>query len=360
MRKITLCVMAAVALIACKPSVNQPVKVADYLFEITIDDYSPEAPGEEMLQLATSEFGCSAVRNGNYYGRNLDFFISEISEFVVHTPAKEGRHASVGVSRLMHMTDAEIEAGLTQQHLDLLPWGMFDGVNDAGLVCNMNVVPAVDCGLPHTSPNPGMPDINCVFLVRALLDHCATVEEAKQFVATHNVIGVNMGGFDLHFMIADPTTTVVLEFVDNQAVYTETNIMTNFLVCTPEYTPHADGIERYDILREHYEESNSMQGMWNLLRRVRFSQAYDPATVPFWRSEFFVGPYDITTPAETIMADSAVQVDIANFRHFAETGEYTPDMHLWFTVHNSTYDIETKTLWVTIREQYEQHYEFKL
>lgn len=361
MRKFSvLYLLAALVFAACKPTVQQPVKVADYLFEVTVADYSPEAPNNQV-GAATKEFGCSAVRNGNYYGRNLDFFISEAAEFVVHTPAKNGRHAAMGVARLFQMTDAEIEAGLTKEQCALIPWGIFDGINDAGLICNMNVTPAGDSGIPHTSPNPGMPDISCIFLVRAILDNCATIEEAKEFVASHNIIGVNMGGFDLHFMIADPENTVVLEFIDNQAVYTETNIMTNFLVASlPEYTPHADGIERYDILKENYAESETMEGMWNLLRRVRFSQAYDPAVEPFWKTEFVDEPYTIHTPVEEMLAGQKVQTDIANFKHFAETGEYSADMHLWFTVHNSTYDIANKTLWVTIREDYDHRYEFKL
>lgn len=40
--------------------------------------------------------------------------------------------------------------------------------------------------------------------------------------------------------------------------------------------------------------------------------------------------------------------------------ELLTDDGLWFTSHNSTYDIANKTLWVTIREKYEKHYDFKL
>lgn len=351
---------ASVLLCSCKSEVAQPVKVADYLFEVTVDDYSAEAPND-LVDIATTEFNCSAVRNGNYYGRNLDFFISEISEVVVRTPAKEGRHAVIGVSRLMHMTDAEIEAGVSADQLAILPWGMFDGINDAGLFCNMNVTPAGDSGIPHTSPNPGMPQINCMFLLRALLDNCASVEEAIDFVNSHDVIGMDKGGFDLHFMIGDPHRNVILEYVDNKAVFVDGNIMTNFLVSElPVYTPHADGMERYDILSENYAEGCTMEGMWNLLRRVRFSQAYDPETKPFWKSEFVGEPYNINTPLEEILANPQVQADIANFKNFKETGYYTPEMHLWYTLHNSTYDIENKTLWVTIHEDYEHRYEFKL
>lgn len=360
--KLILCIAAASMLLCgCKTKITQPEKIADYLFEITVDEYSDQSPAG-LLDAATSDFGCSAVRNGNFYGRNLDFFISEVSEIVVRTTAKADRHASIGVARMMHMTDSEIEAGLTEEQISILPWGMFDGINDAGLFCNMNVTPAGDSGIPHTSPNPGMPEISCIYLVRALLDNCGSVEEAIEFVNTHSVIGMDKGGFDLHFMIGDPDRNVILEFVDNKAVFVEGNIMTNFLVSKlPEYTPHADGIERYDILTKNYAKGGeSMQGMWELLKMVRFSQAYDPQTDPFWKSEFTSEPYTIDTPLEVILADEKSQLDIKNFKAFKETGYYTPEMRLWFTVHNSTYDIANKALWVTVHEDYENRYEFKL
>lgn len=361
MKKISiLCIWASLALFACKPTVEQPVKVAEHLYEATVEDFSPEVPSELFSDVSAGEFGCSAVRNGNFFGRNLDFFINDNPQFVVRTTAKEGRHATLGVAKLLNVTEAEVEAGLTKEQLAFLPWGLFDGINDAGLVCNMNVVPAKDSGIPHTSPNPGKPDIFCVFLVRAILDNCATVQEAKDFIANHNIVGMDKGGFDLHFMIADPKNTVVLEYIDNKAVFTETNIMTNFLVGLPEYTQHADGIERYDILKDNYAEGKTMEGMWNLLRRVRFSLAYDPEVKPFWKTEHLKDSFNINTPIEEVMNHHMVLTDIANFKRFKETGEYSADMGLWITVHNSTFDIENKSLWVTIREDYDHRYEFKL
>ena len=344
-----------------KQDVAQPTKLAPYLFEITLDEYADSVP-KDALEKATVEFGCSAVRNGNYYGRNLDFFVSEVSEFIVRTTAKEGRHASLGVARLFQMTDKEIEAGLTKEMIDLIPWGMFDGINDAGLVCNMNVVPVEDAGELHTSPNPGKPEINCTFLVRALLDKCATVDEAVEFINNHDVTGMNKGGFDLHFMIADPEKTVVVEYIDNKAVIKEQNIMTNFFVNRDKLAPKSDGVERYDILKANYAEGGeSMEGMWNLLKRVRYSLSYDTDVKPFWKTEYLGNSnYTIDTPVDSILADASYQEAFKNFKHYKETGEYKPEWKLWFTTHNSVYDIKEHKLWVTIRENYDKHYEFAL
>lgn len=365
MKNFSLLILALMVLFAScqkksEDTTPQLTKVADYLYEITVDEYSDTIPNG-MIGAATADFACSAVRNGNYYGRNLDFFISEVAEIVLHTPAREGRHASVGVSRLFQYTGEQLEAGLKPEEVGLIPWSMFDGINDAGLFCNMNVVPCSDGGLANTGTNPGKPDVYSVFLIRALLDNCATVEEAIAYINGHNLMSQPMGGFNLHFMIGDPNSNIVLEFIDNKAVITEQNIMTNFYVSLlPEYTPHADGIERYNILKEHFDEGGeSMQGMWNLLRRVRYSQAYDPETKPFWRSEFSTDvPLD--APLDSVFAHPGIQRDMHNFQHYMETGEYTPEMHLWYTEHNSTYDIAGRKLWVTIHEDYDHHYEFEL
>lgn len=356
-------VMSALTLGSCcsaekEQEAAQPQKVADYLWQVDVENYCDTVPNC-MLSGLGKEFACSAVRNGNYYGRNLDFFISEGAEIVVRTPAKDGRHATIGVCGLSGVTDADIEKGLTKEQMDVLPWSIYDGINDAGLFCNMNVT-SYDDGGDQTGTNPGKPDLSNLFLLRSLLDNCGSVDEAIEFVNSHNMIGKRLGEFNLHFMIGDPNKNVVLEFIDNKAVFKEQTIMTNFYVNMPKPNPHADGIERYDILKANYAEGGeSMEGMWNLLKRVQFSQAYDPDVKPLWKTENLNGrTYD--APVEVVLADTSIQRDMRNFKHFKETGEYKPEWKLWFTVHNSTYDIAARKLRVTVREKYDKHYDFEL
>lgn len=342
------------------PKLEQPVKVADYLWEVTVSDYASTAP-ESLFDKVTSDFGCSAVRNGNFYGRNLDFFVNEKAEVVVHTPAINGRHATIGVGLMNHMTDAQVAEGLTAEQISVLPWGLYDGINDAGLFCNMNVVNYDDGGeCPGT--NPGKPDVHSAFLIRELLDNCGSVDEAIAYINDHNIVCDKIGEFNLHFMIGDTEKNVVVEFINNEVVVKERNIMTNFYVNMDELTRNADGVERYAILEEHYNEGGeSMEGMRNLMKRVRYSQAYDPTMVPFWKSEYHEnGRYSWDDPEEVILADPEVQAQIAKFAHFKETGEYTLEMGLWHTTHNSVYDISGRKLRVTIRENYDQYYDFQL
>lgn len=359
----SLVLWAMTALMVCSCAKNEttsePVKVADYLYELTLENYCDTMPNELAMKMGT-EFGCSAVRSGNFYGRNLDYFISEVPEFVVHTTAAEGRHATVGVCRLEGLTDEMVKQGLSKEQLDILPWSMMDGVNDAGLVCNVNVVPIEDCG-NRKPTNPGKPVMSSTLAVRAMLDNCANVDEAIEFLQNHSVVPFDKGGFDLHFMVADPDKTVIVEFVDDSMVVMTDSIMTNFLVCSlPDITPHGEGVERYQILKENLAEAGSMQGMWNLLKRARYSQTYDIDLNPFWVSEFAGKNIVNTMLADSIKANPIVRENCDKFKAFMETGKYDPKDGLWHTTHNSTYDIAKRALWVTVHEDYDNHYEFTL
>ncbi len=70
-----------------------PKKLADYLYYMEYSDYVPDlATGEQVK----TGFACSSVRNGNFYGRNLDLDYADVPEFAIKVAAKEGRYASNG------------------------------------------------------------------------------------------------------------------------------------------------------------------------------------------------------------------------------------------------------------------------
>ncbi len=376
-KTILACAVAALALTGCDKK-TEVTKVADYLYEYEADEYGTEAPVISDKVLA--DFSCSSVRNGNFYGRNLDFKINEICEFIVRTRATaERKHASISVANpvFLDITNDMVAAGLSDKVLKAIPWMTMDGINDAGLVCNINVVNKNDIAEnAHTHTNPGKPEIMVMFLVRALLDNCSSVEEAKEFIKGHDITPVpaGVGGvWDCHFMIADPDNTVVVEFTGekgSEVKFVETSIMTNFYnhmyEATGEYPPHACGVERYEILKAGYDSANTMEGMWELLKKVQFTQAYKESTEPFWCSEYYdVIPSFDEHPMgywtkEKILEQEMPAIEVEAYKLYERTGEYDLKNNLWHTTHNATYDIANRSLWVTIREKYEKHYEFKL
>lgn len=355
-------------------------RIADYLYEYTAEGYGTEAPSELKSDHGPLPvFGCSAVRNGNFYGRNLDFNINEICEFVVRTKATETRrHASIGVANtcFLNITNEMVVAGLSDELLKYIPWMTMDGINDAGLVCNVNVVNAADIAKhPHKHTKEGAQQIMVIQLVRALLDNCGSVEEAKVFIESHDIRPIPTT-WDGHIMIADPNETVIVEFTgeeDKEVKYVvqDKKIMTNFynhLYDGKSFPNHACGMERYKILEDNYATGDSMEGMWNLLKMVRYTQSYDESVDPFWCSEYYdtskIPDFDKYPMShwtkKNVLAEDKPKKEVAAYVEYAKTGKYNPDDGLWFTSHNSTYDIANKVLWVTIREKYGFRYKFEL
>ena len=356
---------------------SKMTKVADYLYEFEAEGYGTEAPTTLLTDGGPVKFGCSAVRNGNFYGRNLDLGISETCEFVVRTKATaERKHASIGVANtcFSNITDEMVQAGLSEELLNFIPWMTMDGVNDAGLVCNINVVNQADINATkHEHTNPGKPQIMVMQLVRALLDNCGSVAEAKEFIANHDITSIpyNVADeWDGHIMIADDADhTVIVEFTGekgSEVKFVETNIMTNFYnhlyEATGKYPPYACGVERYEILKAGYDGANTMKGMWELLKKVQYTQAYDESVEPFWCTEHTDGipGADISWTKEQLLEKSETRKMLDAYKVYEQTGKYNPEDGMWFTVHNSTYDISNRVLWVTVREKYDKHYEFKL
>lgn len=95
---------------------------------------------------------CSSVRKGNLYGRNFDYVYNQTPDTVIHTPAGNGSYATMlmdgGVFEThTKMTKArldEILAGAKPNEIEtyllqLLPYIVVDGINEKGVICNINV-----------------------------------------------------------------------------------------------------------------------------------------------------------------------------------------------------------------------------
>lgn len=348
---------------------SAPVKIADYLYEIEYSDYVPDNAENYIrtMENITRGGGCTVTRNGNFVGRNYDYFYSEMAEFVIHVPAKPGRYGSVGVATsIFELTPEMAEKDPNGEYFDFLPYLTVDGINDQGLYCNLNMV-TKEGTCTTTGTNPGGEPLYLAMPVRYVLDNCATALEACQALEKANIIFSTVMG-EFHLFIADKNDTYVVEIKDNKFIYAhpKDNIMTNFYVLTDAFLNkndygllYPDGTERYDYVKEHYEEMTSKDAVSNVMKGIRYSQTYDMATTPFWYSEyyghFYNGEYiSIETPKEFYA------------EHIKETCEAFQNktrnylLGLWITTHTSVYDIAERTLRVYSQEDYDHPYEFKI
>ncbi|MBR4197024.1 MAG: linear amide C-N hydrolase [Synergistaceae bacterium] len=359
-----------------------PKKLADYLYYMEYTDYAPDLTTGEQVKTG---FACSAVRNGNFYGRNLDLDYADVPEFVIKIAAKEseGRYASIGMAANFKFKANEVDK-ISEAQLLALPNMTFDGINENGVAMNSNVAPAVDLDFATLlSTNYGKPRIHSMAVVRYVLDHAKSAAHGVELLKNMDIYGGYGTWWGLHWMLSDEKETYIIECIDGELVARNDtdNIMTNFYVNYapktlyakhvaqtgqkvagkiyegfPILTPHACGVERYAILKEHYAEgAESAEGMSHLMERVKYTQAYEADTNPFWYTEFTEGSLTIAHSPMDFKADIQSQIDTYKLHD----RNINPN-NFWQTWHTSVYDLANRTLRLNIQEDYSKHYDFTL
>lgn len=349
-------------------------KVTDYLYEITYTDYDYADYLKEMPKMAAKPaFGCSSVHNGQFYGRNMDFYFDENPEFVIRVPKAKNRFASVGVALNFVAKNIEDYAKNPLAYTTL-PWETLDGINENGVAANINVCPANDLKLyiAKEGTNPKKQPLYLSNIVRYVLDNAKTAKHGMELLENRNIVqdfsilypdSKEMQSYGLHIMIADEKEQYIVEWRDNKMYYTKDDpIMTNFFNTLPGYTPHAQGTERYDILKKNYYSGGaSMEAMTNLMRKVQFYQAYDKNTENFWYSDQ-LGYWDalgIDFTHELLATNPNLRKKLRN--HILKNMPFrrnTPDV--WQTVNTSVYDLKNLKLRLFVQENYDKYYEYSL
>lgn len=389
MKKFFIAVFTILTLAACqstKDGHGKITKIDDFLYEVT---YTSE--NEDVYQILDASVitagACSAVRRGDYYGRNLDFFIDSSATVVVHMKAAEGRLASLGVTGCVkHINPTSIE-NLSEPLGILLPFSVVDGINEKGVAINVNVVPNADHPAP-TGTNPEGRTIPAWAIVRYLLDRAESADDAIRILKETNVVGGLNEIYGTHYMISDLTKTYIVEFVDNKVVYVEgqpddtKNIMTNlFNSDLPNFGKYADGVERRNIALDGYNTIVDIDSMAKVMQSLHYTQSYDAACQPYWYSEFtgeafFEGAnHDFTTKylEDSLKAHPELAQDpeyqafcrmcrnnCNRYSALKEAGTLREDGTFWQTVSTSIYDLRNYTLRLYVQENYDEPHCFSL
>lgn len=344
---------------------GEVTKVADYLYEVTYSQLDESV--YDHSEVVQQKAACSSVRNGAFHGRNLDLFYNEGCEVVVHTTASADRFASVAVcGATPSITDKALENG-DSKIMQFLPFFSLDGINENGVAANVNVVPSIDFPIA-TGTNPGAPRLHMGMSVRYILDHAQSAKHAIELLQSLDLFGGFGDNFGLHLMISDTEETYIVEIINNQLVYNQgerensNNVMTNlYSTQLPNLTPHAEGVERYAILKENYAEGNTEEGMAALMQRVRYTLAYERTTDPFWYSEScgIFQEEDGSTTEITIDTDHdfIMQYMEPSFQTYAR---HERDGSFWQTVNTSVYNLDNRTLLLYVQEDYEHPYRFEI
>lgn len=379
-----LCVVLVVSVAGCgkKDATDEVVftRLADNVYEVTYTDYDPDYSLQnrkdtlaDFTVSSSPSGGCSAVREGNYVGRNLDLPYGNFSDVIVHVPAADGRYASVGsFCTLQSFTGESLsKKDMNETLFNLIPISICDGINEKGVVCEMNVVPAKDIGLT-TGTNPGKPVVNMGNVVRFVLDNAATASEAVGLLKERNLCfpwdwaGATQKGWEYHYMIADADKTYVVEVINNKLTVLEgEQTLTNYYIGVKNGTENGMGIERYQILNQNRSMANSVEGMSKLMQLVYWTKSNDVKAKNYCYSDHF----------GTETADGT-KITLSNYEKYKDellkAGEndakLTDEMlksgenpyGLWITLHTCVFDIQARTMQFTVHEKPETPYNFSV
>lgn len=356
------------------------MKIADNLYEVTYKDYDLDYTLQDrtdtLADLTVNDSapgGCSAIREGNYVGRNLDLPYGNFADVIVHVPAAKGRYASVGsFCTLQEMTaDRITKNDMNETLFNLIPLCVCDGINEKGVVCEMNVVPAKDVAMT-TGTNPGKPVVNMGNVVRFVLDNASTAQEAIDLLKERNLCfpwdwaGATHKGWEYHYLIADPDATYVVEVINNElTVLDDEKTLTNYYLGIEKGTENGMGIERYEILNKNRSMATSVDGMNKLMQMVYWTKSNDINADCYCYSDHFgTTAKDGTTITlsnyENYKADlvEAGKNDAALTDEMLKTGENP--YGLWITLHSCVFDIPARTMQFSIHECPDTTYEFKI
>lgn len=397
--------------------------LSPYLHYVEYDDYTTD---RSVLDGAPSnthwDFGCSSIRSvtdefdkpGDFYGRNFDYYYSNIASFVVKVKAnkEKQRLASIGVANLPILLEDRVLYDEKTEHYDpiieYVPNITTDGMNECGVVCNMNVCSLEDAG-EYSGTNPGKERLFMMRACREILDHATCVEDAIQLLKSKDCyIDDELFDSNLHFMIADANKTVLVEMYDNDLTiinmsdetdpYYQKPIMTNWYLSMteerakqtwiakrPQSEPTPDpelnkivningqGTERYAKLYEAYDNIKTFADMYEAMKGAWISQTYLSKDRAEWPSE------DIDQYCKT---NSRVFNNWENSEdeYIGEVGkggykflykdyheiiknsdrEHGPLHDVWITQHTTIFQFSTKTLWVISDEDYPNTFTFKI
>lgn len=239
----------------------------------------------QQSEIACSAFTAVTPEGDRIFARNYDF--TKTNTALVFTDPGNGRYKSFSTVDLQFLgmdQNSDVEGLLNKITCLAAPYAPLDGVNEMGLSCGI-FMSYQGNETVATDQQSEKPDITSTTMMRALLDTCATVEEAVAFVEGYDMHDSAQTSF--HYMVADATGASAIfewtngtDLTDNdgsartlKVIYNDNDAhigtregaasyqwITNFIL-QPGYYAGDDekpGVDRYDHI---YEQLSATDGV---------------------------------------------------------------------------------------------------
>ncbi len=232
-------------------------KMADYIASFLSHGFWKP----DTTSLPENDFGCStiAVKNTDgkpIFGRNYDW--ESCDTMIVHTKPQNGWESvsTVCLDFLGFGKDWVPTDGIQNRFLALAAvYVPLDGMNERGLC--VAVLMAGD--KEETHQNTDKPDLTVTAAIRLLLDHAANIDEALSLLSEYDM-NSSIGSAH-HFSLMDATgRSVVVEYVGNKMIVTETAVVTNHYLsdCEKKGVGSEESHLRYNTLARLFHEKSGI------------------------------------------------------------------------------------------------------
>lgn len=307
--------------------------------------------------------GCTAIAknigDNTIIGRNMDLTVSDKSAYVFKTNIK-GKYKTLNLAytyRDYAPDYADAINGLEDKFYNILPFISDDVLNEKGLYIEVNMRNGEEDKFSCSGTNPDSNEKVYMFSLPIYIGlNCSTVEEALEYVKSLNIYS-KKGYWNYAFMIADSTGRHgILEFAQNKILWNEgENAQANFYINEEmsKINELKAGVGRYNYVKEHIDEVNNKEDMFNLMDKVKYSGTYVNNPNFDVRSEF-VGVKENWT--YDYVMDEANQNEINEYlnkiRQFIETAtrEDKKKMEAWESSFTEVIDIKERTIKVRFFE----------
>ena len=226
--------------------------------------YTPPTPNPSKTPYGCSTLTARTPEGGFLMGRNFDYMSG--TAMILHTIPDNG-YESITTFNVEYYGFGEnwLPEGFTNQYMALT--GLFfalDGINEKGLA--VAVLMAGD--EVETHQHTSKPDLPFSSAIRYVLNHAANVAEALKIL---NDIDMHSEmGFARHYAIADASgRSVVVEYVDNKMVVTESPAVANHYLCEQKRNVGLiEGDDRYERLCQRYSQTGGVMSEKQLTEAI--------------------------------------------------------------------------------------------
>ena len=216
-------------------------------------------PDPDKDGFACSTFNAQSPEGDYLLGRNFDY---KAAPCLVCWTAPENGYKSVSVidtTFFVHGTKYFPMAKAKSQLRAMgAPYTSMDGINEKGFSCAV-----LEIKSKATKQNTGKTPIITTVAIRAVLDKCATVDEAIELFASydmHDLLGINY-----HYQLADANgVSAIIEYVDNKMVVirqdeNKKNLMlTNYFLTEGGDNHDGRGYDRYERIETTLKDKNGI------------------------------------------------------------------------------------------------------